>query len=303
MGAVRIPATCKGEVGIHVRCWQGNPRALLAPTYQLVFLQRPKSQGFCPRKTQVVYCWLACQLHLGHVSCHRGDSVECCIRKGGNGSSAGWWCFHGQVRVVDRLCFLFFRSLKSSRNRKRAAYHALKSGVNKNTSKINHWTGNQRLHIISSFYGLKYPFMIHTVSFACGFGDHLRTYVVEVQWIERISMNQGEQISGFFLDYQASQKSNVFVSEAAHRRLGAGPSRPQKNNNFSSLFHCATWVKRHILHSTCLGIPTSTLYGLRLACGVRVRRLPNIHKRCRTAYGERMWRNFRVTEFKKCRVK
>ena len=50
--------------------------------------------------------------------------------------------------------FFFFRSLKSSRNRKRAAYHALKSGVNKNTSKINHWTGNQRLHIISSFYGL-----------------------------------------------------------------------------------------------------------------------------------------------------
>lgn len=35
-----------------------------------------------------------------------------------------------------------------------------------------------------------------------------------------------------FLDYQASQKSNVFVSEAAHRRLGAGPSRPQKKQQF-----------------------------------------------------------------------
>lgn len=235
MTAVRIPATCKGEVGIHVWCWQGNPRALLAPAHQLVFLQRPEKSRLLPKEDsgRLLLTSLSTTPGSCELSSRRFSRV---LHPTGMGSSAGWWCFHGQVGVVDRLCFLFFRSLKSSRNRKRAAYHALKSGVNKNTSKINHWTGYQRLHIISSFYGLKYPFMIHTVRFACGFGDHLRTYDVEVQWIEKISMNDGERISGWFLDYQASQKSNVFVSEAAHRRLGAGPSRPRQKQQFLMSF-------------------------------------------------------------------
>ena len=291
MTAVRIPGTCKGEVGIHVRCWQGNPRVLLAPTYQFVFLQRPKIQGFCPRKTQVVCCWLACQLHLGVLHPKRRERLF------------SWLMVLSWPGGGSRSSVFFFRSLKSSRNRKRAAYHALKSGVNKNTSKINNWTGNQRLHIISSFYGLKYPFMIHTMSFACGFGEHLRTYDVEVQWIEKSAWTTvSEFLDGFWITKHLRKAMSLCL------RPRTGGSEQDlaihvKSNNFSSLFHCATWVKRHILHSTCLGIPTSTLYGLRLACGVRVRRLPNIHKRCRTAYGERMWRNFRVTEFKKCRVK
>ncbi len=40
-------------------------------------------------------------------------------------------------------------------------------------------------------------------------------------------MNEGERISGWFFGLP-----NVFVSEAAHRRLGAGPSRPRQKQQF-----------------------------------------------------------------------
>ena len=204
----------------------------------------------------------------------------------------------------SRSSVFFFRSLKSSRNRKRAAYHALKSGVNKNTSKINHWTGNQRLHIISSFYGLvlsRYiPWALH-VDLAIIFGPTL----LKFNESKKSAWTEVSKFLDVFFGLPSISERKAMPSCLRPRTGGSEQDLAVhvKSNNFSCLFHCATWVKRHILHSTCLGIPTSTLYGLCLACGVRVRRLPNIHKRCRTAYGERMWRNFRVTELKKCRVK
>ena len=257
---------CQHPRDMQKRSWNscllvtGKPKRPSFVTISIGIPPMPEKSSLLPEEVSGCLMWAVIEV---------GPSVA--SKEAGTGSSADWWCFHGQVGVVDRLCCFF--QVSSNPVGIRNGLHTMEGKIG-STRTYRKSTIGLEIQDFTSFHASLpcfevllwwYIRWVH-LDLAIIFGP--TSTMLKLNKSKKSARTKVNEFLDGFLDYQ--------MSLCLRPRTGGWEQDLAvhvKNNNFSFLFHCATWVKLYILHSACLGIPTSTLYGLCLVCGVRVKRL------------------------------